>query len=185
MMAQLTYDELTNLVPDVADTAFDELDAQSPRLDRANLDQAMTFDREQSLPNLNLAYVDKASMAASVEVRVPLLDEMVVEATLTSNSETFISNGTTKVPLRQAARGIVCEAVIDRQKSGFGGPVRAWFQGTPGIQLGERIVAAAEAGLFNRQAAIRIHRAASHGRQDTALAAWALVCLHSWHQEHS
>jgi asparagine synthase (glutamine-hydrolysing) len=185
MMAQLTFDELDALVPDVASTVFDELDLQSPRLDRVTLTKALAFDRDQFLPNLNLAYVDKASMAASVEVRVPMLDEDVVTSTFTADGETFISEGTTKLPLRNAARGIVSNEVIDRPKSGFGGPARAWFQGTPGDRLGQRIEAVAETGLVSRNAALLIHRSAANGRQDLALAAWALVCLQSWHQEHS
>jgi asparagine synthase (glutamine-hydrolysing) len=123
-------------------------------------------------------------MATSVEVRVPMLDEVVIEATLAANSETFIGGGVSKVPLRSAARGIVSDEVIRRPKSGFGGPARAWFQGTPGNQLGQRIEALAETGLVTRGTALRIFGAASSGRQDAALAAWALVCLHSWHQEH-
>jgi asparagine synthase (glutamine-hydrolysing) len=184
MMAQLTFDELDSLVPGMATAAFDELDGQSPRLDQATLTEALAFDRDQFLPNLNLAYVDKASMAASVEVRVPMLDEVVVESTLGADSETFIGGGVSKLPLRNAARGIVSDAVINRPKSGFGGPARAWFQGAPGNQLGQRIEAVAEAGLVTRDTALRIHRVASNGRQDAALAAWALVCLHSWYQEH-
>src|SRR5664280_2505886 len=182
MMAQLTFNELDALVPGTATAAFDELDAQSPRLDQATLTEALAFDRDQFLPNLNLAYVDKASMAASVEVRVPLLDEVVIESTLAADSETFIGGGIAKLPLRNAARGIVSDAVINRPKSGFGGPVRAWFQGVSSDRLGQRIEAVAETGLVSRDAALRIHRAASSGRQDAALVAWALVCLHSWHQ---
>ena len=184
MMAQLTFNELDALVPGTATAAFDELDAQSPRLDQATLTEALAFDRDQFLPNLNLAYVDKASMAASVEVRVPMLDEVVIESTLAADSETFIGGGITKLPLRNAARGIVSDAVINRPKSGFGGPVRAWFQGAPGNQLGKRIEAVAETGLVSRDTALCVHRAASSGRQDAALAAWALVCLHSWQEEH-
>ena len=66
MMAQHTFSELDALVPGTATAAFDELDGQSARLDQATLTEALTFDRDQFLPNLNLAYVDKASMAASV-----------------------------------------------------------------------------------------------------------------------
>jgi asparagine synthase (glutamine-hydrolysing) len=185
MMAQLTFGELAGLVPEAAKGAFDELDAQSPRLETASLTEALAFDRAQFLPNLNLAYVDKASMAASIEVRVPMLDELVTDATFAASAETFISHGVTKVPLREAARGIVPNAVIDRAKSGFGGPARAWFQGKPGDRLGQRIEAVAETGLVERAAALRIYRAAASGRRDAALAAWALVCLHSWNQEHN
>ena len=185
MMGQLTFNELDALVPDTASTVFDELDAQSPRLDEATLTEALAFDREQFLPNLNLAYVDKASMAAGVEVRVPMLDEAVIGPTLAADSGSFVGGGVSKLPLRNAARGIVSDAVIDRPKSGFGGPARAWFQGVPGSQLAQRIEAVADTGLVSRDAALRIHRAASSGRQDAALAAWALVCLQSWHRGHA
>ena len=151
MMAQLTFNELDALVPEAAGVAFDELDAQSPPLESATLTEALRFDRDQYLPNLNLAYVDKASMAVSVEVRVPMLDEVVIEPTLAADSETFIKDGITKFPLRRAARGIVSDAVIDRPKSGFGGPARAWFQGTPGDRLGQRIEALADTGLVGRE----------------------------------
>jgi asparagine synthase (glutamine-hydrolysing) len=184
MMAQLDYEEVDSMVPGTAEAVFDELDGQSARLDRVTLTEALAFDREQFLPNLNLAYVDKAAMRSGVEVRVPMLDEMVIGPTFASDSETFISRGTTKRPLRQAARGIVSDAVIDRPKSGFGGPVRGWFQGDQGDRLGQRIDALAETGLVSAEPARRIYQAAATGRQDAALAAWALACLHSWHQQH-
>jgi len=184
MMAQLTYGEAEHLVPGAAAEAFDELDAQAPRMDGVDLAGALAFDRAQFLPCLNLAYVDKASMAASVEVRVPLLDERVVEMTFAADSASFVEHGVTKVPLRSAARGVVSDRIIDRPKSGFGGPARAWFQGEPGERLGERIDAVAAAGLVDAKAARGIFRSAASGRQDAALAAWALVCLQAWHQTH-
>jgi len=184
MLAQLTFDELASLVPGSANRAYDELDAQSTPLAATTLADALAFDRAQFLPNLNLAYVDKASMATSVEVRVPLLDEVVVRPTYTAAADSFIVDGTTKVPLRSAARGVVPDVIIDRPKSGFGGPARAWFQGAPGERLGERIDALADAGLVSRRAGRKIHRAAASGSADVALAAWALVCLQSWHEHH-
>lgn len=184
MLSQLTFDELASLVPGAANRAYDELDAQTTPLATTSLADALAFDRAQFLPNLNLAYVDKASMATSVEVRVPLLDEVVLRPTYAAAASSFIVDGTTKVPLRSAARGIVPDAIIDRPKSGFGGPARAWFQGAPGDRLGERIDALADAGFVSRRAGRRIHRAAASGRADVALAAWALVCLQSWHEHH-
>ena len=116
---------------------------------------------------------------------MPMLDEVVIESTLAADSETFISGGFSKLPLRNAARGFVSDTVINRPESGLGGPARAWFQGVPGNKLDQRIEAVAETGLVTKDTALHIHRAASSGRQDAALAAWALVCLHSWHQEHN
>ncbi|MDP9072299.1 MAG: asparagine synthase-related protein, partial [Actinomycetota bacterium] len=185
MMAQLTEGELRGLVGDSADAGFDELDAQSPELSSTTLGDALHFDRSQFLPNLNLGYVDKAAMAAGVEVRVPLLDEAVVTPACRADPATFVSNGTSKAPLREAALGLVPQAVLTRPKSGFGGPARAWFRGRQSAALRERIEALADTGLVERVPARRVFDDAASGRHDAALAGWALACLHAWHHEHA
>jgi asparagine synthase (glutamine-hydrolysing) len=184
MMSQLTAAEVEALLPGTAIEAFGELDAQSARLADTDLARALAFDREQFLPNLNLAYVDKASMAAGVEVRVPLLDEAVVDLAYRANSDTFVEGIVTKVPLRTSCRGLVPDAIVDRPKSGFGAPARAWWQGSAGAGLRERVDALADTGLVSRRPARRIVASAASGRQDAALAAWALVCLEAWHRAH-
>jgi asparagine synthase (glutamine-hydrolysing) len=180
MMSQLSDRELAALVPTSAAQAMAELDDLSPRLDRVELAEALHFDRTQFLPNLNLAYVDKAAMATGVEVRVPLLDEHLVTLVAPADPTVLVGGGTGKRPLREAARGTVPDAVIDRPKTGFGGPVRRWFRGPSRAVLAERVEAAADTGLVARQAARRIYADAATGRQDLALAAWALVCFGAW-----
>lgn len=184
MMAQLTYGELVAVMPDVAADAWSELDAMSPPLAGASLADALRFDRDQFLPNLNLAYVDKAAMAAGVEVRVPLLDEGVLATLTCIDPADLIRDGVGKAPLRDAARGIVDDEIIDRPKAGFGGPVRAWFRHRQGQVLEERIRALGEAGVVETEGALRILADARSGRQDTAMAAWALVCLQGWQQRY-
>jgi asparagine synthase (glutamine-hydrolysing) len=184
MMSQLTFAELEALVPETATDVYDELDAQSTPLVETSLSEALAFDRSQFLPNLNLAYIDKASMAASVEVRVPLLDEFVIDLAVRATATSFIQAGITKAPLRHAARGLVPDAIIERPKSGFGGPARAWFRGSRAPLLRDRIEAVAQSGLVDERAADTIFRSAASGRQDLALAAWALVCLQAWHEQH-
>jgi len=184
MLSQLTYEELDSLVPGAANSAHDELDGCTTPLARTTLADALTFDREQFLPNLNLAYVDKASMAAGVEVRVPLLDESVVALAFPAPPQTFVRDGATKAPLRHAAAGLVPRQVIDRPKSGFGGPVRDWFRSDRTSSLMERVEALADTGLVEREAARHVVRGAATGRRDSALAAWALACLQAWHATH-
>lgn len=183
-MAQLTFDELQALMPDVATAAFDELDAQSAPLSTSTLAHALAFDRDQFLPNLNLAYVDKAAMAAGVEVRVPLVDEAVAEVAFSADAAALTARGATKAPLRDAAQGLVPTAIIRRAKAGFGGPVRSWFQGPNQRTLGERVQALAETGLADPAGARKAFAAAASGREDVSLAAWALTSMHSWHREH-
>ncbi|MHB1533053.1 MAG: asparagine synthase (glutamine-hydrolyzing) [Acidimicrobiales bacterium] len=179
MVAQLTFAELHALVPDAAGEAWAELDGLSAPLARASLADALEFDMGQFLPNLNLAYVDKASMAAGVEVRVPLLDEEVVASASVSTAG-LVAGGMGKVPLRAASRGVVADVIIDRPKAGFGGPVRGWFQGEGGAALEARIRALGETGLVDAPAAQRVFDDARGGRQDLALAAWSLACLQAW-----
>ena len=184
LMAQLTADEVEALVPGAVDDAFDELDAQSPPLAAATLGEALRFDLDQFLPNLNLAYVDKAAMAASVEVRVPLLDEEVAAMATRADPACLVDGGRSKLPLREAARGLVPQAVIDRPKSGFGGPARWWFRGQGRSSLAERVEALGQTGLVEPSAALAVLDTAVRGRSDAALAAWALVCLQAWHDRH-
>ncbi len=184
MIAQLSHAEVEALLPGTADEAFDELDSQSPRLSSTSLAEALAFDREQFLPNLNLAYADKASMAASVEIRVPLLDEAVVSMTARADARSLITERVQKAPLRAAAVGLVPRPVIERPKTGFGGPARAWFQGDGSRSLRPRMEAAAEAGLVTAASARRLFTDAATGRVDSALAAWAIVCLQAWHARH-
>jgi asparagine synthase (glutamine-hydrolysing) len=184
MMGHLTLSELQALMPDAALDAFDELDSLSTPLDRTDLHEALSFDRSQFLPNLNLAYVDRASMASGVEVRVPLLDEVVVGLVGASDGAGFVGHGRGKLPLRACARGLVPDVVIDRPKTGFGAPTRSWFQAPGAAALLDRMDFAADSGLVARPGVRHIYADASSGRTDAALPAWALVCLAVWQRCH-
>lgn len=179
MVSQLTFAELHSLVPDAAGHAWAEIDGLSAPLAEATLADALAFDMGQFLPNLNLAYVDKASMAAGVEVRVPLLDEEVVAEASVSTAG-LVAGRAGKVPLRAASRGVVPDAIVDRPKAGFGGPVRGWWRGAGGTALESRVRALVDTGVVEAPAALGLLRDARSGRQDVALAAWALVCLQAW-----
>jgi len=73
------------------------------------------------LPELLLMRVDKMSMANSIETRVPFLDEDVVSFALTIPSALKYKQNQPKYILRQAARGIIPDSIIDRKKWGFCG----------------------------------------------------------------
>jgi asparagine synthase (glutamine-hydrolysing) len=76
-----------------------------------------------------LKWEDRNSMRFSIEARVPFLDHRLVEKTLSMQNDMFISNGTTKVILREAMKGIIPEEIRTRQdKIGFGTPEAEWFR---------------------------------------------------------
>lgn len=90
--------------------------------------QWMTYlDLNLRLPELLLMRVDKMSMGASIEGRVPFLDHKVVELAMSIPQAVKTRNGTLKYLLKKAVRGVIPDALIDRPKQGFGVPVYEWF----------------------------------------------------------
>jgi asparagine synthase (glutamine-hydrolysing) len=85
------------------------------------LQRIIHLELKNRLPELLLMRVDKMSMAHSIETRVPFLDEDLVEFALTIPSDLQYKNGQTKYLLKQAARGIIPDEIIDRKKWGFCG----------------------------------------------------------------
>lgn len=93
------------------------------------LSNIQLLDLENYLPLDILTKVDRMSMAHSLEARVPLLDHRLVEFAATIPPELRLHNGSTKHIFKQAMRGILPDAIIDRPKQGFAVPLEGWFRG--------------------------------------------------------
>ncbi|HEY3220069.1 MAG TPA: asparagine synthase (glutamine-hydrolyzing) [Gemmatimonadales bacterium] len=91
------------------------------------LNRVMWFDFLTYLPDDLLVKVDRATMLASVEARAPFLDREVMELVLPGPSPLKVRGLTTKAILKEAARGLVPAAVINRQKRGLSVPVARWL----------------------------------------------------------
>jgi asparagine synthase (glutamine-hydrolysing) len=84
----------------------------------------MTYlDLNLRLPELLLMRVDKMTMGASLEARVPFLDHHLVAFALSIPSALKVKDGVLKYILKKAVRGVIPDAIIDRPKQGFGVPV--------------------------------------------------------------
>ena len=93
------------------------------------IDQITYLELRHRLPELLLMRVDKMAMATSVETRVPFLDHELVEFALSIPDTLKYKNGIGKYILKEAARGIVPEFVIDRRKMGFCGSASNMMSG--------------------------------------------------------
>jgi asparagine synthase (glutamine-hydrolysing) len=93
------------------------------------LPATLYIDAQLALVDDMLHYFDRASMAHSLEVRVPFLDHEVVEYCASIPGNLKVRRLTTKYLLKRAARGIIPDSIIDKPKIGFfASSVDRWFQ---------------------------------------------------------
>lgn len=91
------------------------------------LNRALYCDFQTLLPDQVLAFVDRLSMAHSVEVRPPFLDHRLIEFAARLPGSMKIRNARNKHILKEAVRGLIPDAVIDRPKEGFVLPIDDWL----------------------------------------------------------
>src|ERR1051325_4539582 len=94
---------------------------------RDPLNRALFLDLETLLPDQVLAFVDRLSMAHSVEVRPPFLDHRLVEYVATLPGSMKIKNGRNKHILKEAVADLLPGDLLDRPKEGFVLPVNDWI----------------------------------------------------------
>ena len=92
------------------------------------LSRLMRVDQRTYLPDAMLTKVDRASMAVSLEVRVPLLDHRVVEYTAKLPDSLKYRNGTGKFLLKKLLGQYLPVHLIERPKMGFAVPIDRWFR---------------------------------------------------------
>ena len=120
--------ELVNLIspelePDVDDILGEHLEIYSDNFLPDHVNRMCLADARMFLPGLNLTYTDRASMAASTEVRVPFVDPIVFRAAFSLSGDDKVSGRTGKVALKQAARAWLPDEIIDRPKASFSAPL--------------------------------------------------------------
>jgi asparagine synthase (glutamine-hydrolysing) len=145
------------------------------------------LDRDLSvyLPNHNLLYTDKMGMAVGLEARVPLLDNELVDLAMRMPISSKIKGARTKVALRDAARGLILDDIIDRPKAGFGAPFRKWLKHDLNELWGDVMSpeAVARRGWFNHAGLEQAREASFSGRQDLYMLQWAALTTELWARE--
>lgn len=149
---------------------------------RDQLNDILQLDLCTYLPGSVLTKVDRASMAHSLEVRPPLLDNELLDYALALPSSVKLRRLHTKHLLKKAARGHVPDDIIDRPKKGFGIPLRKWLRGPLRGSL-EAIMdqsPAWDTGLMDRNVFASWLRLHVDGSLDASKPLWALMVLDRW-----
>lgn len=144
----------------------------------ALLDRMQLNDQRWYLPDDLLAKVDRASMAVSLEARVPLLDHRVVEFAWRLPPELRLRDGITKWPLRQVLYRHVPRALVERPKMGFTVPIADWLAGPLHDWAGDLLSALAREPGFARVAPL--WDAFRRGDRRLANGLWAAASLQAW-----
>jgi asparagine synthase (glutamine-hydrolysing) len=151
------------------------------------LSQILYVDLKTFLPCLNLAYTDKMSMAASTEVRVPLLDDWLVDLSGRIPPELKLRRLSRKYIFKRSMEPVLPREVIWRPKAGFGAPLRSWLVGELRPLIDELLSpeAVRQRGLFKPDEVKRLIGANDAGTEDNALRLWALLTLEMWQQTYT
>jgi asparagine synthase (glutamine-hydrolysing) len=151
----------------------------------APLNQLLYVDLKTFLPCLNLAYTDKTSMAANLEVRVPFVNHELMELAARMPTHLKLRGLKRKYIFKRAAEKLLPREVVWRRKAGFGAPIRSWLRGPLQPLVAELLSEETirKRGLFSAAAVRKIIDANASGREDFSLQIFQLLTLELWQRE--
>lgn len=161
-------------------------EAFRPNTAYGRLETVMMAELASYLPFNQLAYNDRMSMAQSLEVRVPLVDQRVVEVAGNIPLRWKIQNGVTKGLFREAMSPYLPPEILHGKKLGLNLPLSLWFQHELKIWVGEMISPATlrKRGYFQPDTVQQLWQAHQSGKRDNSLLLWALIVFELWHQKY-
>ncbi len=147
------------------------------------LDRVLRHDLHHHLADHLLERDDRFSMAASVELRPALLDHRLVELACRLPASVKVRSGVTKWVLREAARPLLPEEVIDQRHASPRIPLDSWFRaGLRGTARDRLTGTGSWVGQTLDPTTVRqlVDRHEGGAREEARL--WTLLCLEMWHE---
>jgi len=164
--------------------ALRAIDTLAAGLDGDPLSETLYLDAQLALVDDMLHYFDRASMAHSLEVRVPFLDHPLVELMARVPRRLKLSDWTTKVLMRKAFDGLLPGSILNRRKLGFSVPLALWLR-TDLKDTMREILGEAEIkrlGYLRYAEVERIVQEHLSARVNHENRLWALMNLVCWHR---
>ncbi|MFN8523029.1 MAG: asparagine synthase (glutamine-hydrolyzing) [Chloroflexota bacterium] len=164
--------------------AFAVLDEHLSQLGKSDpLDEVLYLDTKMYLENDILVKTDRASMACSLETRVPLLNRVLVDFMAGLPSRYKVRGLETKYLLKRAVADLLPASIVNRRKKGFNFPVAATLRTTLRPLLLDVLSDdhLRRQGLFDPAQVGRLVREHLDGRMDHRKPLWTLVMFQLWH----
>jgi asparagine synthase (glutamine-hydrolysing) len=186
-----TPEERDELVRPGRRGSLDPLDVLRPHyesLDGADeLNRTMGVDLAVFLVDDMLVKTDRASMAHSLEARVPILDPVVAELALALPSRLKVKGFSKKRLLRRAVEPLLPRAVLEGRKRGFSAPVATWLRAEL-EPVAREILSPANVrrqGFFDAAVVARLLDDHVVGRADNSRKLWALLTFSLWFDRYA
>jgi asparagine synthase (glutamine-hydrolysing) len=142
-------------------------------------------DTRLFMAGLNLTYTDRASMAASVEVRTPFVDLIVAQAAFSIPGRDKIRGRTAKAALKEVAANWLPAEIVHRPKASFGAPLRAWVRNDLRELIGDVLVDGelTNNGTLRKDQVRQLIADEQAGREDYAKQIWQLLSMELWYRQ--
>jgi asparagine synthase (glutamine-hydrolysing) len=183
-------EDLTALVgPDMAADVAHVIGEHAAIYDDNALDDEINrmclADTRLFMAGLNLTYTDRASMAASVEVRTPFVDLIVARAAFSIEGRDKIRGKTAKAALKDAAESWLPHEIVHRPKASFGAPLRAWVRNDLRELINDVLVDGelTQLGMLRKSEVRRLIADEQAGREDHAKQIWQLLSMELWYRQ--
>jgi len=176
LLTESFLDRVTDYASRYAGRYFDECNSES------YFDKIMYVDGRMWLPDDLLTKVDRATMAHSLEARVPFLDHHLFEFAATLDPELKHHGSETKYVLKKVAERYLPRQIIYRSKQGFHLPLRSWLSKELAYYLDDYLSESSvrRRNIFRVEMIRKLIEQHRSGMKDHAIKLWNLIVLEKW-----
>jgi asparagine synthase (glutamine-hydrolysing) len=151
---------------------------------RDPLNVTLEIDQHELLPNQVLPFMDRLSMAHSIEIRSPYLDYRIIEFANRLPGDFKIRQGVNKYVHKLAMQGLVPEDLLNRPKEGFVQPIYTWMNTwlRPWVEATLSPERLRRHGYFNQDYVRKILYDHYSGTANHVAQIWNLICFQIWYE---
>ena len=154
--------------------------------DASLLTRMCVNDTKFFLPEHNLTYTDKATMAAGVESRPPLTDHRIIEYMFSLAPKYRIRGMEQKFLLKKVAQKYLPNDIVYRPKTSFGSPLRSWIRGAMAPMVKDILSESSmkDGGLYDPRTVSQLIERDRRGIEDNSMVIWTILTTELWRRTH-